>query len=119
MGTPWYAVSSSADQEVVAALVPQTHAGPVRTTPFDELQAGQYNAADWQSAPTAGMKKLLKLFEHELEGAQSRLPGVEGFMIIEEWQDGLKKITLRVTWNGGNDSFSQDVYVHRDSNYQD
>ncbi|MEK9164084.1 MAG: hypothetical protein AAB342_01885, partial [Chloroflexota bacterium] len=72
-----------------------------------------------QSAPTAGMKKLLKLFEHELEGAQTRLPGVEGYMIVEEWQDGLKKITLRVTWNGGNNSFSQDVYVHRDSNYED
>ncbi len=119
MGTPWYAVSSSADQEVVAALVPQTHPGPVRTTPYDELQVGQYNALDWQSAPTPGMKKLLKLYEHELEGAQTRLPGVEGFMIVEQWQDNLKKITLRVTWNGGANSFSQDVYVHRDSNYQD
>ena len=117
MGTPWYAVSSSVDQEIVATLLPQTHPGPLRGTHYDQLVAGQYNAKDWQSAPSAGLKKLLKIYNDEVEHGKAKLPGVEGIMIIEDWQTGLKKITFRVVWNGGANTFSQDAYLHQDSNY--
>ncbi|MEK7324693.1 MAG: cytochrome b N-terminal domain-containing protein, partial [Chloroflexota bacterium] len=124
MGTPWYAVSSSPDQEVVAALVPQTHPGPLRETPFEEFVAGEYTVkpddqADPQ-APTEGLKSLLTLYKHELELATSRLKDVEGIMIVEDWQTGMKKITLRINWtneDGTAGTFSQDVYLHKDSNY--
>jgi quinol-cytochrome oxidoreductase complex cytochrome b subunit len=119
MGTPWYAVSSSVDQEIVATLLPQTHPGPLRSTHFDQLIPGQYNAKDWQSAPTAGLKELLKIYNAEIEHGAIKLKGVEGVMIIEDWQTGLKKITFRVVWNGGANSFAQDAYLHQDSNYGD
>ncbi|MBI5293075.1 MAG: cytochrome bc complex cytochrome b subunit [Chloroflexi bacterium] len=125
MGTPWYAVSSSADQEVVAALVPQTHPGPLRTTPYDELQVGAYDAADWQSAPTPGLKNLLRQYEIELNAAEARdamfLDG-HGRMTIEQWQGNLKKITFDVTWtkpDGKPGEFTQTVYLGADSNYGD
>jgi quinol-cytochrome oxidoreductase complex cytochrome b subunit len=131
MGTPWYAVSSSPDQEVVAALVPQTHPGPLRETPFKKLVVGEYNAADWSSAPNAELKALLREYEDELEIARQKrdtvtgnliMPDAKGFMIVEDWQTGMKKITLRVNWtndDGTPGTFSQDVYVHQDSNYGD
>ncbi|HJN41727.1 MAG TPA: hypothetical protein QF589_06435, partial [Anaerolineales bacterium] len=117
MGTPFYAVSSSADQEVVAALVPQTHPGPLRSTPFEQLPAGQYAAAQWKSAPTAGLREILELYEHELHKYGDELPDSEGMMIVEDWQVGLKKVTLRVLWNSGEDTFEQNVFLHQASGY--
>ena len=119
MGTPYYAVSSSADQEVVAALVPQTHPGPLRGTPFEELPAGEYTAKQWENAPSEGLGELLELFQHELHKYDDELPESEGIMVIEDWQVGLKKITFRVLWNEGDNSFSQFVFLHENSGYEE
>lgn len=119
MGTPYYAVSSSADQEVVAALVPQTHPGPLRGTPFEELPAGEYTAKQWDNAPSEGLGELLELFQHELHKYDDELPESEGIMVIEDWQVGLKKITFRVLWNEGDNSFSQFVFLHENSGYEE
>ena len=119
MGTPYYAVSSSADQEVVAALVPQTHPGPLRGTPFEELPAGEYTAKQWENAPSEGLGELLEIFQHELHKYDEELPESEGIMVIEDWQVGLKKITFRVLWNEGDNSFSQFVFLHENSGYEE
>lgn len=120
MGTPWYAVSSSPDQEVIAELVPQTHPGPLRAAEWDQLTAGTYDAANWQSAPTPALQSLL----HELEEAldkhsSSTFTNADGGLVIEDWQDGLKKITIQIKWvdSTGDRSSEQPVYIHRDSNY--
>ena len=119
MGTPFYAVSSSADQEVVAALIPQTHPGPLRSTPFEQLPAGEYPATQWESAPSEGLRELLELFQHELHKHDEELPESEGIMIVEDWQVGLKKVTLRVLWNDGDNSFAQNVFLHQNSGYEE
>ncbi len=135
MGTPNYAVSSSPDQEVVAELLPQTEPGPLRTTDWNSLAAGEYTAADWESAPTPALKNLLKVYEEEMvraaDNAGCRKAGNcltegEGYMFIEDWQAGLKKITFRVIWEGGPEGFCVPgaqhefcltTYYHRDANY--
>jgi len=38
-------------------------------------------------------------------------------MNIVDWQVGLKKVTLSVVWNNGEDTFTQNVYVHEDSKH--
>jgi hypothetical protein len=41
-------------------------------------------------------------------------------MIIEDWQDGLKKLTMRVFWTPeGSDeqTFEKPFYIHADSGY--
>ena len=119
MGTPYYAVSSSADQEVVAALVPQTHPGPLRGTPFEQLPSGEYKAREWENAPSDGLGELLELFQHELHKYGDELPESEGIMVVEDWQVGLKKVTLRVLWNDGDNSFSQNVFLHQNSGYEE
>ncbi len=38
-------------------------------------------------------------------------------MIVEDWQVGLKKVTMRVLWNDGEDTFEQNVFLHQASGY--
>jgi hypothetical protein len=122
MGSPWYAVTTSADQEAIAELVPQTHPGPLRLASWDDLVVGTYDAAQWDSAPNETLRELLRSFDEAMVRVASPEradPG--GLIVIEDWQTGLKKITLRVLWtetatgNPGENSLS--VYLHRDSNY--
>ncbi|MBL8057048.1 MAG: cytochrome b N-terminal domain-containing protein, partial [Anaerolineales bacterium] len=150
MGTPHYAVASSIDQEIVAELIPQTHPGPFRQSEWGEFRTAPktadnptgraiYAAADYASAPTPALRELLGQMEHELELArekaerglkaeQGALPNGQGFLIIEEWQVGLKKVTFRVIWNegpgeavcatGAKNEFCQTTYIHKNSNYR-
>ena len=71
MGTPRYAVLSSIDQEIVAELIPQTHPGPFRQSIWADFRAGEYEAAQWEAAPTPALKNILHLMEEELEVACS------------------------------------------------
>lgn len=41
-------------------------------------------------------------------------------MIVEDWQPGLKKVTMRVLWTPGGaeeKSFEKAFYIHDDANY--
>jgi quinol-cytochrome oxidoreductase complex cytochrome b subunit len=121
MGSPWYKVTSSPDQEAVAALVPQTHPGPLREADWEALEFGTYQASEWAAAPTATLNGLLRLFDEHLAAAESpERQDVQGLMIVEDWQTDLKKVTLRVLWTNADGSpyeFSQSVYLHRESEY--
>jgi quinol-cytochrome oxidoreductase complex cytochrome b subunit len=156
MGTPRYKVQSSTDQEIVAELLPQTHPGPVRQAIWLEYQTAPptganpngrvtYAAADWEQAPTPTLRNILHEFEEALEVAQARaeanerqglrpnsnggLKDGEGFVIVENWQDGLKRVTFRVIWEGGPatdavcqlgsaNEFCQTTFLHEDSSYR-
>jgi quinol-cytochrome oxidoreductase complex cytochrome b subunit len=120
MGSPWYLVSSSADQEVLAELLPQTHPGPVLTANWDGLEVGTYEAANWSSAPTPALENLLHEFDAGLENRAADLPGAEGVLVIEQWQPGLKKITLRILWDDSGQAreSSQSTYLHRESDHE-
>jgi ubiquinol-cytochrome c reductase cytochrome b subunit len=135
MGTPWYAVSSSPDQEVVAELLPQTHPGPLRTANWEDLVPGTYIAAEYDSAPNPTLHALLEEYNHGLEEAEhgnkcrlaeNCLVDPVGYMIVEDWQQDLRRITFRITWNGGppdvcvpgqQNEFCQVAYFHRTANY--
>jgi quinol-cytochrome oxidoreductase complex cytochrome b subunit len=135
MGTPRYLVSSSPDQEVVAELLPQTHPGPLRTSNWLELLPGEYDSANWQSAPTPTLRNLLHAYNEEMEKAEDNpkcraanncLIDGQGFMIVEDWQKEVRRITFRVIWEGGpadfcqpgaQREFCQTVYLHQFSNY--
>lgn len=150
MGTPKYAVQSSIDQEIVAELIPQTHPGPFRQSPFDDFRTAAvtpdnptgrvtYAAADWERAPTASLRNILHTMQEELEIAdkkakqglkaeQGALPDGKGFIILENWQTNLKRVTFRIIWAegpgenvcapGSKNEFCQTIYLHRHSNYR-
>ncbi|MEE9216614.1 MAG: cytochrome b N-terminal domain-containing protein [Anaerolineales bacterium] len=123
MGTPWFGVETSPDQEAIAVLLPQTTPGPLRVADWDDIPYGTYSASEWESAPTRTISKLLKTFDRELEHARDDpLYGeVEGFMVVEDWQTDLKKITVRVVWanseTGEPSEFSEIFFFHRNSDY--
>jgi hypothetical protein len=134
MGTPRFLVSSSPDQEIVAELLPQTHPGPLRESDWSDIPAGEYTAADWANAPTPTLKNLLHLYQEEVEIAENSdrcrranncLTEPEGQMIVQDWQTDVKRITFRVIWEGGPETFCQlgqhefcqVVYYHKNANY--
>jgi hypothetical protein len=135
MGKPHYLVSSSPDQEIVAELLPQTHPGPLRESDWTQMTAGTWHAEEWEAAPTATLRSLLHMHQEEVEHAEDSarcrradncLADPQGYMIIEDWQTDLKRITFRVIWNGGpeqvcfpgsQNEFCQVVYFHRNANY--
>jgi quinol-cytochrome oxidoreductase complex cytochrome b subunit len=122
MGTPWFGVETSPEEEAVAVLLPQTHPGPIRLADWDDLEVGVYEAATWSTAPTETLRDLLHTFDEEIVGAVSdERTSWEGLMVIEDWQPGLKKITLRVLWidvaTGDPGEFSETTYFHENSNY--
>jgi hypothetical protein len=122
MGSPWYGVETSPEQEAVAVLLPQTHPGPLREADWAELDYGTFEASQYAEAPSDALQDLLHTFDEELMHVETEARSdVQGFMIIEDWQTGLKKITLRITWTNTEDGsageFSQTTYLHQDSNY--
>ena len=48
---------------------------------------------------------------------QDELPNANGVMVIEQWQPDLKKVTLRITWDGMPQAFTKPAYIHAESNY--
>jgi ubiquinol-cytochrome c reductase cytochrome b subunit len=122
MGTPWYGVSTSAEQEAVATLLPQTHPGPLREAEWEALQLGSFTASDYASAPNAEMAALLRSFHEEVQKVNDAARSeAEGVMVIEDWQTDLKKVTLRVIWtnlvDGSPGEYSQAVFLHRQAAY--
>ncbi|NIM92731.1 MAG: hypothetical protein GTO18_03315 [Anaerolineales bacterium] len=122
MGSPWYGVETSPEQEAVAVMLPHTKPGPVRLADWDDLVPGTYQASMWEEAPTETLQDLLRTLDEELQHiVYGDRVGWEGFMVIEDWQPGLKKITFRVIWvdssTGELGEFSDTAYLHRDSNY--
>lgn len=150
MGTPRFAVQSSPDQEIVAELVPQTHPGPFRQSAWSDYRADpktsdnptgriMYAAEDWQSAPTVGLQAILREMQDSVEAARAKadqgltkaqgaLPNGQGYIIVEDWQVGLKRVTFRVTWDqgpgadvcaaGAQNEFCQTVYLAKNANYR-
>jgi quinol-cytochrome oxidoreductase complex cytochrome b subunit len=122
MGTPWYGVDTSPEQEAVATLFPQTHPGPVRLADWNELETGTFEAVNWDSAPTETLQEILHTFHEEISIAEyGGRTAWEGLMIIENWQPNLKKLTLRVLWvdtaTGEPGEFSETAYLHEFSDY--
>lgn len=117
MGTPFYGVSSSSDQEVFGHLVPQTHAGPVRVLNYEELTPGEYSTSEVEAAKTPALHEVLEAFHHEM-GKYQDLNGSEGKILIEQWQPELLKITFMIVKPDGSKT-EQDIFLHANSNYEE
>jgi hypothetical protein len=54
----------------------------------------------------------------ELAVEEGRMENAEAFIVIEDWQEGLKKITTRILWDdpktGDPKEYDRDVFIHMD-----
>jgi ubiquinol-cytochrome c reductase cytochrome b subunit len=114
-------VTADAATEVGQSLIPQEGVGPVRMIPYGELVIGSYDLAQTdlealaEQAPE--LADVLEEYGHLIAEVEDELPNGNGVMVIEPWQDALKKVTLRITWDGMPRAFEKSTYIHADSNY--
>jgi quinol-cytochrome oxidoreductase complex cytochrome b subunit len=128
MGTPKYGVPTQPPDEVGFNFIPPEQPGPIRSLPFEQLVAGQYDTALGTLVANAPkLSEVLKELQTDI-ASRPELAGGHAVLVIENWQgDGgnvnLKKVTLRILWdkmpvvNGVAQPYENTVYVHRDSNY--
>jgi len=124
MGTPYYGVAGVPAQEVIQEFIPVEGVGPVRGLMYEELPVGQYDTADPASYPKEGeFAKIFAEMNTEIKKLPQGLPNGHAVVVIEDWQDGLKKLTMRILWDntssGQTDTFEKIIYVHRDSIYHE
>ena len=110
MGTPFFKVASPPAEEVVQLMLPEEETGPVRETDWADLQLGEWDTRvdvpdnpestanpvtagpDGRNTPTISSRKTSK----PTRRAWTRgLTNGYGKMIIEDWQEGLKKVTMK------------------------
>lgn len=135
MGLPEYGIQTPAATRILQDMAPEEGVGPLREVPFDQLQPGVYITSEElprNMCPDLklGCPELTELFKdfservnyaavNEHLPAYERLPNGEGVMNIADWQEGLKKITMRITWDDAATdepkSYEKHVYIHQDS----
>ncbi len=119
--TGFGAVTADPATEIGQTLIPQEGVGPVRAMPYEDLIVGTHDLAtlDWATLEEQSPKlaDILKEYEHLLEEEKDDLPNANGVMVIEQWQENLKKVTLRITWDGMPQAFTKSAYIHVESNY--
>ena len=135
MGTPIYGIETPAATRIVQDVAPEEGGGPLYEVPYDQLVPGVYTVSE--EAPDNlcpqldyGCPALTEVFQeyndkiiyaatHEELPAELRLPNPEGVMVIEDWQTGLRKVTMRINWDDVGSSkrqtYEKSVFIHQDS----
>ncbi len=134
IGTPQFKIETPAATRIMQDMAPEEGLGPLRSIPFDQLKTGVYEVAgkvprDLCPDLPFGCPDLTSVFSdyaRRVETAATdtrlsdelRLPNAKAVLIIEDWQENLKKITMRITWNDPKTNVektqSKDVYLHHD-----
>jgi quinol-cytochrome oxidoreductase complex cytochrome b subunit len=134
MGTPRYGIATPAATRIVQDLAPEEGTGPLRRIPFDQLQTGIFEVTETIPRDLCpdldyGCPALTSVFrEFSLRVLQaindtslpniSRLPNGQALLIIEDWQENLKKITFRILWDDADThqrkTYEKHFFIHRD-----
>jgi len=126
MGLPQFGIESDAATRIIQDMAPEEGVGPLRQVPFDQLVAGSYEVG---VTPTVDMCPTLDFgcpqFEEVFQFygnyvdemvAHGRLAeDNQAFMIIEDWQENLKKITMRILWQneeGTTSAYERHIFLH-------
>ncbi|MCU0489627.1 MAG: cytochrome bc complex cytochrome b subunit [Anaerolineales bacterium] len=128
MGLPEYGIKQDPATRTVQDLIPMEGPGPVYEIPFDQLQNGAYIVNE---SPTADMclnldfgcpvlEEVFTSYSEKINGyiEAGELPeDTAATMVIEDWQQDLKKVTLRITWvdaENKNKEYSREAFIHAD-----
>jgi quinol-cytochrome oxidoreductase complex cytochrome b subunit len=126
MGLPQYGIESDAATRIIQDMAPEEGVGPLREVPFDQLVAGSYEVG---VTPTVDMcptldygcpqfEEVFKFYGEYVDEMVElgRLPTEnQAVMVIEDWQENLKKITMRILWteaNGETKTYERHIFLH-------
>ena len=134
MGTPQFHIETPEATRIIQDLVPEEGIGPLRAIPFDQLQTGVYEVGSEVPKDICpnldyGCPQLTAVFKdfsdrinesatNEDLPDYKRLPNAQAVLVIEDWQENLKKVTLRISWNdvktGKAQTYEKHYFLHRD-----
>jgi quinol-cytochrome oxidoreductase complex cytochrome b subunit len=127
MGTPRFGIEADAATRIIPDMAPEEGTGPMRQVPFDQLQAGVYQVGVAQiedMCPTLDygcpqFERVFKFYGDYVDEMtkRGRLPAEhQALVIVEDWQQDLKKITMRIIWtepDGTSKTYERHFYLHR------
>lgn len=120
MGLPSYGISLPRATAIAQALAPEEGLGPLRRVPFDALPVGVFvvGQADGTDLPPA-FRDVFAAYAQQVDTARTngQLPNAQALLIIQEWQQDLKRVTLRIGWTDpeGDERrmYEREIYLHR------
>jgi len=125
MGTPQFGIEMEPAQRIIQDMTPQEGEGPLDRVPFHELQAGSYEVNAVQPVNMCPnldygcpeFEDFFRLFSDRVNRAiqAGDLPAeTQALTVIEDWQQDLKKLTLRIVWpeEGKTKSYERVDYMH-------
>jgi hypothetical protein len=127
MGTPVYGIESPAATRIIQDMSPEEGIGPLQEVPYDQLQLGVYivnetpteNLCPDVDFGCPNLEEFFSVFSERVNASieSKDLPNGEGVVLVEDWQENLKKVTLRIIWDdpesGEPRNYFRNVYVHR------
>ena len=101
MGTARYGISLPPAVAILQEVAPDEGAGQLHRVPFDDLAVGVYPVG--AVAPDTLPPSLAHVFGHLQEQVLAAanagdLPEAQAYLIVEDWQQDLKRVTLRIMW---------------------
>jgi len=126
MGLPQFGIESDAATRIIQDMAPEEGVGQLRQVPFDQLVAGSYEVDVTPSVdmcPTLSygcpqFEEVFQFYGNYVDDmvARGRLAADnQAFIIIEDWQQNLKKITMRILWlneEGTTSTYERHIFLH-------
>jgi quinol-cytochrome oxidoreductase complex cytochrome b subunit len=129
MGLPQYGIETPAATRIIQDLSPEEGEGPLQAVPYDQLQQGFYIVNE---TPTENLcpemdygcpefEDFFALYTERVNLAieSGDLTNTDAVMVVENWQEDLKKITMRITWDdpetGEPKTYERHIYIHHDT----
>jgi quinol-cytochrome oxidoreductase complex cytochrome b subunit len=110
MGTAQFGVSLPPSVAIMQEIAPEEGIGPLRAIPYDALPLGVY------THPARGASPALAEVVEQLNQQTQAIPQGQSVVIVEEIQQNLKRITIRLNWQGDEvqpQSLEKVLYLHR------
>jgi quinol-cytochrome oxidoreductase complex cytochrome b subunit len=132
MGLPGYGIETPAATRILQDMAPQEGVGPLRAVSFDQLKPGVYEVNKTPAERLCpeldfGCPELEEVFATYTEWInqaeeEGKLPNADALMIIEDWQENLRKVTLRIIWKPDTApeplEYEQHIFLHRDRGHE-
>jgi ubiquinol-cytochrome c reductase cytochrome b subunit len=127
MGLPRYGIEQSAATRLIQDMSPEEGAGPLQEVPYDQLQQGFYIVNE---TPADNMcpdldygcpefEDFFTVYSNRVNEAidSGSLENGDAVVVVENWQENLKKATMRITWDdpdtGDRKTYERHIYTHR------
>ena len=98
--------------------------GPVRSLGYEGMPEGTFDSAnpDTYPKPETGFATVFEEMHQAVTGPYAEgLPNGHVIMVVEPWQNNLKKATMRVEWDsatsGQTETLDKTIYLHADSRH--